>query len=84
MGNVAVNTILVKRPLFIGRYYIYGGKKYLFTHRHPYKQEYWSDDVPDPKYPKHYGAWISTEKLTEPAVFNSGSGKMKELRSKDI
>ena len=48
--------IVVKRPPFTGRYYVYNGKKYLFTHRHPYKQEFWSDDI---------GRWIPTEKLKE-------------------
>ena len=47
--------IVVKRPPFAGRYYIYGGKKYLFTHRHPYEQWYWSDDT----------GWIPTDKLKE-------------------
>ena len=83
MENAVANTTIVKRPLFVGRYYIYGGKKYLFTHRHPYKQEYWSDDVPDPKYSKHYGAWIPTDKLTEPATFNYISNKTKNQKSKN-
>lgn len=44
----------IPRPPFIGRYYIYNGKKYLFTHRHPKRQAYWSDDV---------GFWVDTDKL---------------------
>ena len=53
----------IPRPPFIGRYYIYAGKKYLFTHRHPHKQAYWSDDVPDPYNSRMTGAWIDTDKL---------------------
>lgn len=60
------DAIVVKKPLFAGRYYMYGGKRYLFTHRHPYKQEFWSDDIPVMSgNHKTYGAWISTEKLKE-------------------
>ena len=58
-----IQPTMVKKPPFAGRFYMYGGKKYLFTHRHPYEQKYWSDDVPDPKYPKQSGAWIPTEAL---------------------
>lgn len=50
-----VGPIIVKRPPFSGRYYIYGGKKYLFTHRHPYEQMYWSDET----------GWVPTDKLKE-------------------
>lgn len=65
MSEATILTpIIVKRPPFAGRYYVYGGKKYLFTHRHPYKQEYWSDDVPA-NGGKHFGAWIPTDKLKE-------------------
>lgn len=52
-----VGTIIVPRPPFIGRYYYYNGKKYLFTHRHPYEQKYWSDDL---------GMWVPTDKLQDP------------------
>lgn len=59
-------NLAMKRPPFAGRYYIYNGKKYLFTHRHPYKQEYWSDEVQIMSgNHKVYGAWIPTEKLKE-------------------
>jgi hypothetical protein len=58
--QATVNPLVLKKPPFAGRYYIYNGKKYLFTHRHPYKQEFWSDDV---KVGDHYGAWIATDKL---------------------
>lgn len=50
-----VGPIIVKRPPFAGRYYIYGGKKYLFTHRHPREQMYWSDET----------GWVPTDKLRE-------------------
>lgn len=61
---IATKSVVVQRPPFAGRYYIYDGKKYLFTHRHPYKQEYWSDDVPTISgNHKVCGAWIPTEKL---------------------
>ena len=53
----------IPRPPFIGRYFIYAGKKYLFTHRHPKRQAYWSDDVPDPHNSRMTGAWIDTDKL---------------------
>ena len=60
------NNFIAPRPPFAGRYYIYNGKKYLFTHRHPYKQELWSDDIEVTSgNQKTYGAWISTEKLKE-------------------
>ena len=62
-NTVTVSPYVVKRPPFVGRYYKYGGKKYLFTHRHPKRQEYWSDDVPDPADTRRHGAWISTDKL---------------------
>lgn len=61
---VPANPFVVSRPPFVGRYYKYGDKKYLFTHRHPKKQAYWSDDVPSPSQPRTYGAWIPTDKLT--------------------
>lgn len=47
----------IKKPPFAGRYYLYKGKKYLFTHRHPYEQKYWCDEI---------GMWIPTEELSEP------------------
>ncbi|MBP5593938.1 MAG: hypothetical protein J6Y02_01055 [Pseudobutyrivibrio sp.] len=59
--QVATSPYVMKRPPFAGRYYIFGGKKYLFTHRHPYEQKYWSDDVRDGS--GNFGAWIPTEKL---------------------
>lgn len=64
MSEELTTSYILKRPPFAGRYYIYAGKKYLFTHRHPYKQEYWSDDVPATD-GKRYGAWIPTDKLKE-------------------
>ena len=60
--NMVIEPNLVcHRPPFAGRYYMYNGKKYLFTHRHPYEQKFWSDDVSTSK--GQYGAWISTDKL---------------------
>ena len=59
---VLVNPFVVPRPPFVGRYYKYGDKKYLFTHRHPTKQMYWSDDIPVSN--GRSGMWIPTEKLT--------------------
>lgn len=63
--DIVVNPTMVNRPPFAGRYFMYAGKRYLFTHRHPYKQEYWSDDVPvsSGRHTTH-GAWIPTDKLT--------------------
>jgi len=55
-------NLSVKKPPFAGRYFLYNGKKYLFTHRHPYEQKYWSDDVKLSS-GSPAGAWISTDKL---------------------
>lgn len=62
---ISVKPIVVPRKPFYGRYFYYGGKKYLFTHMHPHKAAYWSDDVVV-RSGNHseYGAWIPTEKLT--------------------
>lgn len=47
------NGFPAEKPPFIGRYYLYNNKKYLFTHRHPKRQAYWCEE---------YG-WVPTEKL---------------------
>ena len=59
------NHIIVPRPPFVGRYFYYNGKKYLFTHRHPKEQKYWSDEIKVTSGNHYdYGAWIPTDKLT--------------------
>lgn len=44
------------KPPFVGRFYICRGKKVLFTHRHPHKQEYWCEEF----------GWVPTEELSKP------------------
>lgn len=63
--DISVRQIIVPKKPFFGRYYYYGGKKYLFTHMHPYEQKYWCDDIKvNSGNHTEYGAWIPTEKLT--------------------
>ena len=52
----------------IGRWGIYGGKKYRFTHRNPKNNEVWCDDIPIIVYTTsgqrvEYGKWVSSDKV---------------------